>query len=1332
MALPELDRTLDRFVLEDRAGGGGMGDVYRATDREDGRTVAVKILRTTAAPIELKRFQREIAVIADLRHPNIVEYIAHGLLPDGRPFFAMEWLEGEDLVHRQRHSPLGMKDAVEVIRRSAQAMAAVHARGIVHRDLKLGNIYLIRGRGTNVKLIDFGVVRMPGEDLAEDKGAILGTPHFMAPEQARGETVDARADVYSLGAALFKMLTGRNVFETEHIVALLGRLVIEDPPSPASLRFDIPEALDRVVVQALARRRDERFENAGELARALARVGELSNDPPAKDRSASAVRRSIPDTRAPAVAAEAAAEPAAKREAAERRVVAAVLFDLGNSTMGAQLQSQLWEVTGRDARVESLLGGRVVSVLGLTRSDGDEALRAARAALLVTKALPHAKAVVAVGHAIAAPGNSRTRPSSLAAQALERAAVELEGAQAGEARVDASVVPSLAGRFVLQEDKAGGATLVREDPTGFGSRLLLGRPTPTVGRDKELALLVSVYQELLDEGTPRAAIVTGAPGIGKSRVRQELLARLETSGLPPEVLTIRGDPMSQGSSLSCFGRAIRASIGVHDGESAEEQIRKVRQALHFRLPKALRFLAGFLSELLGVPFPDEQDEPLRAARKSSQLMQSRTRMALEALIRSQADLMPQIIFIDDAHWADETTIDLLDWLLGCPDLKFAVFAFARPDIEGRFPNLWQNRNSTRLSLPPLSVKASDKLVRVALPNIEARQRTSIVERAGGNALFLEELVRATARGQDELPLTVQALLQMRLDRMPKSVRETVRAASVMGPIFWTGAVAALVERKVDDDLTELEAGEVITRAPQSRITGETEWTFRHPLLRDAGYASILEEDRTEMHRAAATWLESKGDADVGLIAKHADAGEDFERAANLYARATRQALSAGAHLETALELAERGLDCGPQDDLRAELLLAAATARLPLGRLDDGIRAAENAAELSPKGSDRWAEAQCLLASALIECGRSADGDVHVEQALAPDVAGRISPTTRAKLMAARVRGWVDLGQTKDALKLADEALALARSANSSEALVRVLDARLFALMQLADPSEVVVNGPSVIDVSEAAGDVVLATRARLNTASSMNLLGLFEEARWLLDRALGDARDRRMRILEAFALHNLGMTEARLGLVDRGIEMQREAGRIADETGAARLRIHARVYEAVLVLWRIAQARADGHDMQDASDLAAAQALSAFVNAEVRNIPVLLPTARFVAAAVAYSRGELEDALVLSRDAVELLKKQPVEEWEELTHLTLIESLLGFEDQELEANRRIDAAFSMVVERARKIGRAEHRHAYLERIPEVNRIIELAHERLGKNLPFFASLPLKPPPRSG
>src|SRR5262249_61763625 len=171
--------------IESRVGSGGMGDIYRGIDRETGLPVAIKLLRQTASAQERTRFAREIAILADLRHPNIVQYVAHGTWQDGRLFFAMEWLAREELSQRQRRAPLGMRDAVEVVRRSAAAMAAVHARGVIHRDLKLSNIFLIHGRGTAIKLIDFGVVKPPEpDDFPTERGQIIGTPHFIAPEHA--------------------------------------------------------------------------------------------------------------------------------------------------------------------------------------------------------------------------------------------------------------------------------------------------------------------------------------------------------------------------------------------------------------------------------------------------------------------------------------------------------------------------------------------------------------------------------------------------------------------------------------------------------------------------------------------------------------------------------------------------------------------------------------------------------------------------------------------------------------------------------------------------------------------------------------------------------------------------------------------------------------------------------------------------------------------------------------------------------------------------------------------------------------------------------------------
>ncbi|HZO17217.1 MAG TPA: serine/threonine-protein kinase, partial [Polyangiaceae bacterium] len=406
----------ERFAIEARVGGGASGDIFKGVDNESGTTVALKVLRRTATEGERARFKREIGVVADLRHPNIVDYIAHGEYEDGRLFLAMEWLDGEDLAKRQRRAPLGTRDAVEVVRRAAQAMAAIHSRGIVHRDLKLSNMFLVKGRGTAVKLIDFGVVRPPqGDEFDTEPGTILGTPHYMSPEQARGEPVDARADVYSLGSVLFRLLTGRSVFETEHVIALLGRLVLEDPPRPSAFRFDIPDKLDAVVHRAISRNKEDRYDNAGEFARALARVGSLNNDPPSVERSASAVlprrRRDTFTESDTGASGNQTTRPGLRM----RRIVSCMLYDLGETATDHSIGDTLIDIVGEDVRVEPLAGGKTVAVLGVEHSRGDEVMRAARAALEIVREFPLARAVVSVGHAVMARSN-------LAGEALDRAA----------------------------------------------------------------------------------------------------------------------------------------------------------------------------------------------------------------------------------------------------------------------------------------------------------------------------------------------------------------------------------------------------------------------------------------------------------------------------------------------------------------------------------------------------------------------------------------------------------------------------------------------------------------------------------------------------------------------------------------------------------------------------------------------------------------------------------------------------------------------------------------------------------------------------------------------
>jgi len=259
----------DRFRIERLAGSGGMGSVYRAEDLATGAHAAVKVTgRQTAAVRD--RFRREAAVLAELSHPCIVRYVAHGLTPQGLPFLAMDWLEGEDLCERLARERLDAAESLAVLRRACEGLAVAHARGVVHRDIKPSNLFLVGGQPAEAKIIDFGVARVEAAAMALTRpGMSLGTVGYMAPEQAReAADVDARADVFALGCVLYECLTGRPAFGGRP-VAVIVKLLRDNPQRPSELRPGLDASVDALVGRLLAKDREARPRDAAEVLRAL-------------------------------------------------------------------------------------------------------------------------------------------------------------------------------------------------------------------------------------------------------------------------------------------------------------------------------------------------------------------------------------------------------------------------------------------------------------------------------------------------------------------------------------------------------------------------------------------------------------------------------------------------------------------------------------------------------------------------------------------------------------------------------------------------------------------------------------------------------------------------------------------------------------------------------------------------------------------------------------------------------------------------------------------------------------------------------------------------------
>jgi serine/threonine-protein kinase len=281
-------REMGSYQLGDLLKRGGMGEVYKATHTMLARPAAIKLIRPEMlggangedAQIAVKRFHREAEAAANLRSPHTVELFDFGVTEDQTLYFVMELLQGLDLETMvQRHGPMPPARVIHILRQVCESLEEAHSLGLVHRDIKPANIHIghVGIRDDYVKVLDFGLVKSVASSsevsLGTAVGRTPGTPAYMAPEMALGETVDGRADIYALGCVAYYLLTGKLVFDAENTFQMVAKHLNHEPVSPSRRgEIAIPEQLERLVLSCLAKKPESRPRSAGELSQALARI----------------------------------------------------------------------------------------------------------------------------------------------------------------------------------------------------------------------------------------------------------------------------------------------------------------------------------------------------------------------------------------------------------------------------------------------------------------------------------------------------------------------------------------------------------------------------------------------------------------------------------------------------------------------------------------------------------------------------------------------------------------------------------------------------------------------------------------------------------------------------------------------------------------------------------------------------------------------------------------------------------------------------------------------------------------------------------------------------
>ena len=892
-----------RFVCGEQHRSSHASWVFRGIDRESNAAVAVKLLKDFR-PEARNAFSAEALLLSELEHPGIVRYRAHGELAEGGAYIVTEWLEGEELGVRLGRGRLSTGEAITLITRAANVLAATHARGVVHLDLKPSNLFLAGGDLSNIRLLDFGIARLTRSVVSDpDDDLVAGTPGYMAPEQVLGEELSPATDVFALGCVLYRCIVGRRIFEGSSL-DLMTRTVEEAVTLPGGVVADIHPALGDLLAAMLSLDPAKRPADASVVLSAIAGLpSELLDDiaPSARvllSPSGLTAAERVPTT------------IVLVRHASEDRASGCIAGD------GRKRYSSYFE---------TLADGTWLALPRGSATPLDQALHAARLTLDVREHWPRAAIAVVAGRTT--DRASTPQLHELLADA-ERC---LKTAQAGQIVLDATSAALVSGKFMVLHGAGSNALLCppglaqAEDPAQESGVLCLGR-------EPELARLSAIAQEAFVTPKARVVLLTGLAGIGKSRVLGEFLGRLSRSRSRFSLWSAYADPMSAGSALRLVSAVLEAAP-VTQGSA--------------------------LASLLDPEAADSRRafEVRRAGSVDA------VHRAFADLVEAELSHGPLVLRLEDIHWADLGSLRAIDYLLAAlHDRPLLIIATARPEVRELYPDLWHRRGVQELALGELSEADGDRLISLRLgQGLDASVRARIRKGARGNAFLLHELIRAQAEGRgEEVSATALGVVQSRLLALAPDARRVLRAASVLGDPFTPRGVTFLLgegsdESDVERWLNLLVSREVLRRRDDGQAS-KSALVFAHAVMRDAAYDLLTEADRKLGHRLAAGFLESTERGNPMVTAQHYARAGDGVGAGRWYLRATLEAFKLGEFSATT-GAAEQALAQELPQHERGHVQAVAAHAYRLLGNVEKSKQLSAEALRTLPPNSPLWREA---------------------------------------------------------------------------------------------------------------------------------------------------------------------------------------------------------------------------------------------------------------------------------------------------------------------------------------------------------------------------------------
>jgi TOMM system kinase/cyclase fusion protein len=919
----------DRYEILEELGSGSFGRVYRARQLSTGQSVAIKLLSEREATEsstgrEADRFRRETQICAALSHTNIVQLIDSGETSAGQLYAVFAHVPGDTLATTlENEGSLDVAESLRLMTQVLDALACAHAKGIVHRDLKPANLMLSgTGARRNALVLDFGLGgliegrrRREWETLTQSR-EFLGTPLYAAPEQIAGEAPTERADLYAWGLIFLECLTGRHPFEAEGAAARLftGGGAVEIPAWLQDHRLG--ELLEKVTARDVEKR-DVSIESLIEALDAIAGAGSAE----------------LP------VAPETSPAPRPLSESGERRHLTVMFCDLvGSVALSQRLDAEAYRgiVQAYQARaaaaverygghVAQYLGDALLVYFGYPQAHEDDAERAVRAGREVLRELETLRARIESEHGVKisvrlgihtgpvviGEMGGGTKKETLALGDTPNIAARLQEVAEPDTLVISDATRRLvAGLFVTEDGGTPALKGISEpirvhrvlDSSGVSSRLDRAPAlTPFVGREQELGLLLDRFEQA-QEQRGQAALIAGEAGIGKSRLVHQLHKQLREA--PHSWLECRCSSYTQNSALYPVIQLLEHGLDFHDEDSAEQKLERLERGLA-RAGLEPAEVAPLFASLLSLRLP-ERYAPLEI---SPQLQRQKTLEALLAWLFALGEKQPLVLLVEDLHWADPSTLEWLGLLIEqCPTAGVLLLLTFRPDFEPPWP---AHARLPLVALDRLKRKEARSLVVEAISGAVLPEGLvdRIAARSDGVPLFVEELAKGVVESgpgiegsvsEQDIPETVQDLLMARLDRLGEA-KEVAQFGAALGrefPYALLESVAPMKEVALREGLGRLIEAELLY---QRGLPPKATYTFKHALVQDTAYESLLESQRRELHGRIADALEKYFSERVAqepeLIARHCEEAGRTAEATSHYQRAGKRVARRSAHPE---------------------------------------------------------------------------------------------------------------------------------------------------------------------------------------------------------------------------------------------------------------------------------------------------------------------------------------------------------------------------------------------------------------------------------------------------